>query len=241
MFHSFGILNFTIGTLLGTTFVLPERFDPKESLDLIERHAVTAVAFVLVTLHRTVSLPENLLDRDMSSVRIVIVSGSSLAPSLRERSTQVFGDSLYDLYGSTEAGWVAVATPEDVAKRPDSVGRPVPGVDVVVIGDEDKELPAGEIGRLYIRSDAKFEGYTGGESSDERGDLFGIGDVGHLDEEGFLHVEGRADDMVVVGGENVYPIEIEDVIRQVEGVKDVAVAGVPDRRVRKGPGRLRGR
>ncbi|MGH2711039.1 MAG: AMP-binding protein [Actinomycetota bacterium] len=227
MFHSFGILNFTIGTLLGSTFVLPERFDPKESLDLIERYAVTAVAFVPVMLHRTVALPQNLLDRDMSSVRIVIVSGSSLAPSLRERATQVFGDSLYDLYGSTEAGWVAVATPEDVAKRPDSVGRPVPGVDVVVIGD-DRELPVGEIGRLYIRSEAKFEGYTGGESSDERGDLYGIGDVGHLDEEGFLHVEGRADDMVVVGGENVYPIEIEDVIRQVEGVDDVAVAGVPD-------------
>ena len=228
MFHSFGLLNFTIGTLLGATFVLPEKFDPKETLDLVEKHAVTTVAMVPVMLHRTVSLPESLLDRNLSSVRIVIVSGSSLAPSLRQRATQVFGDSLYDLYGSTEAGWVAVATPEDVAKRPDSVGRPVPGVEVVVVGEDGQELPPGEIGRLYIRSDSKFEGYTGGEATDERGDLFGIGDVGHLDEEGFLHVEGRADDMVVVGGENVYPIEIEEVIRQVQGVEDVAVAGVPD-------------
>jgi fatty-acyl-CoA synthase len=228
MFHSFGLLNFSIGTLLGTTFVLPERFDPKETLYLIERHAATVCAFVPVMLHRTVSLPENLLNRNMSSVRIVVVSGSSLGPTLRERATQVFGDSLYDLYGSTEAGWVAVATPEDIAKHPETVGRPVPGVDVVVVGEGDEELPPGETGRLYIRSDSRFEGYTAGEDTDERGDLFGIGDVGHLDEEGFLHVEGRADDMVVVGGENVYPIEIEDVIRQVEGVEDVAVAGVPD-------------
>jgi fatty-acyl-CoA synthase len=228
MFHSFGILNFTIGTLLGSTFVLPERFDPKESLDLIERHAVTACAFVPVMLHRTVSLPENVRHRDLSTVRIVIVSGSSLAPSLRERARDLFGESLYDLYGSTEAGWVAVATPEDVAKRPDSVGRPVPGVEVVVTNDGGETIGPGEVGKLYIRSDATFEGYTGGEDTDEHDGLFGIGDVGHLDEEGFLHVEGRADDMVVVGGENVYPIEIEDVIRRVDGVEDVAVAGAPD-------------
>jgi fatty-acyl-CoA synthase len=228
MFHSFGILNFTIGTLLGSTFVLPERFEPKEILDLVERHAVTACAFVPVMLHRTVSLPEDLRGRDLSSVRIVIVSGSSLSPILRERARELFGDSLYDLYGSTEAGWVAVATPEDVIKRPDSVGRPVPGVEVEVLGDDGRSLGPGDVGRLYIRSEARFEGYTGGETSDERGDLYGIGDVGHLDEEGFLHVEGRADDMVVVGGENVYPIEIEDVIRRVPGVDDVAVAGVAD-------------
>lgn len=228
MFHSFGILNFTIGTLLGSTFVLPERFDPKETLDLVERHGVTACAFVPVMLHRTVGLPEDMRGRDLSSVRIVIVSGSSLSPILRERARDLFGDSLYDLYGSTEAGWVAVANPEDVVKRPESVGRPVPGVEVEVLGDEGQRLPPGEVGRLYIRSEAKFEGYTGGEGTDERGDLFGIGDVGHLDEEGYLHIEGRADDMVVVGGENVYPIEIEDVIRRVPGVDDVAVAGVPD-------------
>jgi fatty-acyl-CoA synthase len=115
-----------------------------------------------------------------------------------------------------------------VAKHPDSVGRPVPGVDVVVLGDTGEALPTGEIGSLYIRSDMKFEGYTGGEETTERDGLFGLGDLGHLDDEGYLHVEGRADDMVVVGGENVYPIEIEEVIRGLEGVDDVAVAGAPD-------------
>jgi acyl-CoA synthetase (AMP-forming)/AMP-acid ligase II len=228
MFHSFGILNITIGTLLGSTFVLPERFDADETLELAERHAATACAFVPVMLHRTVSLPEAALRHDLSSVRIVIVSGSSLSPSLRERATEVFGDTLYDLYGSTEAGWVAVATPEDIAKRPDSVGRPVPGAEVVVLGEDGEPVGPDQVGRIYVRSEARFEGYTDGEDTDERGDLFGLGDLGHLDEEGFLHVEGRADDMVVVGGENVYPIEVEEVIRGVEGVEDVAVTGVPD-------------
>lgn len=228
MFHSFGILIFTIGTLLGSTFVLPERFDPEVSLGLVELHGATACAFVPVMLHRAVSQPGAARGHDLSSVRIVIVSGSSLAPSLRERAREVFGDALYDLYGSTEAGWVAVATPEDVAKRPESVGRPVPGVEVAVLDGDGGRLGPGEVGELYVRSEARFEGYTGGERSDEREGFLGLGDLGHLDEKGFLHVEGRADDMVVVGGENVYPIEVEDVIRQVEGVEDVAVAGVPD-------------
>lgn len=228
MFHSFGILNFTIAAVLGSTLVLPERFDPEESFDLIERHKVTVAAFTPVMLHRLVSLPDAGRRKDISSLRVTVVSGSSLPPSLRERAREVVGETLYDLYGSTEAGWVAIATPKDVAKRPDSVGRPVPGVDVVVLGEDGEPLPVGEIGRLHIRSDMKFEGYTGGEQTDEHDGLFGLGDLGHLDEEGYLHVEGRADDMVVVGGENVYPIEIEEVIRGIAGVEDVAVAGAPD-------------
>ncbi len=228
MFHSFGILNFTIAALLGSTLVLPERFDPEESLELIERHRVTVAAFVPVMLHRLVSMPDAGRDADLSSLRITLVSGSSLAPSLRERAREVLGETLYDLYGSTEAGWVAIATPKDVAKRPESVGRPVPGVDVAVLGENDETLPTGEVGRLFIRSDAKFEGYTGGEQAEERDGLFSLGDLGHLDAEGYLHVEGRADDMVVVGGENVYPIEIEEVISRIDGVDDVAVAGGPD-------------
>ena len=228
MFHSFGLLNFIVGTLLGSTFVLPERFDPQESLELIEKHAATMVAFVPVMLHRTVSLPERQRGHDRSSVRTLLVSGSSLPPSLRERAREAFGESLYDLYGSTEAGWVAVATPDVVARRPESVGRPVPGVEVRVLDEDGSPVPAGTIGRLYIGSEATFEGYTDGEATDERDGLLGIGDLGHLDEEGLLYVESRADDMVVIGGENVYPIEIEDVIRRVPGVDDVAVAGVPD-------------
>ena len=228
MFHSFGILNMTIATLLASTMVLPERFDPEESLELIERHKATVAAFVPVMLHRLVSLPDAGRRADVSSLRITVVSGSSLPPSLRERAREVLGDTLYDLYGSTEAGWVAIATPEDVAKRPDSVGRLVPGVDVAVLGENGERLPTGEIGRLYIRSEAHFEGYTSGEKAEQLGNLMSIGDLGHLDEDGFLYVEGRADDMAVIGGENVYPIEIENVIRRVPGVDDVAVAGVPD-------------
>lgn len=229
LFHTFGLLVLTLGSLLGATLVLPERFDPEECLALIERHAVTACAFVPVMLNRMVSLPTEPRGRhDLSSVRIVMVSGSSLPGDLRDAAGQLFGPVLHDLYGSTEAGWVAVARPEDIAEHPGTVGRPVPGVEVAVLGDDGTPMPPGEVGTLHVRSDAVFQGYTGGEETEERDGYLSLGDLGRLDRDGYLYVEGRADDMVVVGGENVYPAEIEEVIRRLEHVEDVAVAGVPD-------------
>jgi fatty-acyl-CoA synthase len=229
LFHSFGLLTVSMATLLGATLVLPERFDAKETLALIERHAATAVSLVPVMIQRILSLPKRARGaHDLSSVRIVLASGSAMSPEMRAEAAELFGDVLYDLYGSTEAGWVAIASPEDMAADPKTVGRPVEGVEVAVLDDEGHELPPGEVGSLHVKSDALFEGYVSGEDVPGRDGYLSIGDLGWIDDEGRLFVEGRSDEMVVVGGENVYPVEVEEVIDRLDGVRGVAVVGIPD-------------
>ncbi|HEX9312550.1 MAG TPA: AMP-binding protein [Actinomycetota bacterium] len=229
LFHSFGLLALVAGTLIGATFVLPEKFDPEQALELIEEHAVTAAAMVPIMIRRIVSLPEGTRHRrDLSSLRILLASGAAIPEDVRTAVADTFGEVLYDLYGSTEAGWVAIATPEDMRRKQGTLGRPVQGVEVAVFSPEGDPLQPGEVGEIHVKSSARFEGYTTGEDKPQRDGYMSIGDLGHLDEEGYLFVEGRADDMVVVGGENVYPAEIEDVIRGVEGVREVAVAGAKD-------------
>jgi acyl-CoA synthetase (AMP-forming)/AMP-acid ligase II len=229
LFHSFGLMTFTFATVLGATLVLPEKFDPEESLRLIDEHRATAASFVPVMMRRIVSLDDDVKAKyDTSSLRIVLASGSVLSEDLRKASIEVFGDVLYDLYGSTEIGWVAIATPDDMRNRPKTVGKPVEGTDIAVFSPDGDKLPAGETGELYIKSDMLFEGYTSGDAKAEREGYTSIGDLGRLDDEGYLYVESRSDDMVVVGGENVYPIEVEQVIEDVPGVNEVTVFGLED-------------
>ena len=229
LFHSFGLLTMSMAVLLGATLVLPERFDPKETLALIERHGATAISLVPVMIERILSLPaRERTSHDLSSLRILLASGSAMTPETRQKAMELFGDVLYDLYGSTEAGWVAIASPDDMAADPRTLGRPVLGVDVAVLDDEGREVPLGETGTVHVKSDAVFEGYASGEDVPGRDGYLSMGDQGHLDEEGRLFVEGRSDEMVVVGGENVYPIEVEEVIEGLKGVRAVAVVGVPD-------------
>ena len=229
LFHSFGMLTFSVATLLGATMVLPERFDPEDTLRQIDESHATAASLVPVTIRRTISLPEEVRRRyDVSSLRILLASGSALTESLRDAAREVFGDVLYDLYGSTETGWVAIATPEHMRARPGTVGRAVPGVDVAIFSPEGQRLGAGDVGALYVKSNFLFEGYTSGERKDERDGYVSIGDVGHVDDDGYLFVEGRDDDMAVIGGENVYPAEVEQTIERVPGVREVAVVPIPD-------------
>lgn len=228
LFHSFGLLTLVIGALIGATFVFPENFDPEQTLALIEEHGVTAVSMVPVMIRRIVSLPQEVKDRyNVSSLRIILASGSALSQGVRDGVTELFGEVLYDLYGSTEAGWVAIASPEDMRRRRGTVGKPVHGVDIAIFSPTGERLPEGEVGEIHLKSAGRFEGYTSGEQKAEREGYMSIGDLGRMDD-GYLFVEGRADDMVVVGGENVYPAEVEDVIRGIDGVDDVVVAGTED-------------
>ncbi|MCA1707607.1 MAG: AMP-binding protein, partial [Actinobacteria bacterium] len=200
LFHSFGLLTFTLATALGMTLVLPPKFDPEESLRLIEEHGATAASFVPVMIRRIVSLDDDLKKKyDLSSLRIVMASGSVLSQDLKKEARNLFGDVLYDLYGSTESGWVAIATPEDMEKKPKSVGRPVDGTEIGIFTKEGERVGTNETGELFIKSKMLFEGYTSGESKDERDGFMAIGDLGRLDEDGYLFVESRTDDMVVVG------------------------------------------
>jgi acyl-CoA synthetase (AMP-forming)/AMP-acid ligase II len=224
LFHSFGILTLTLGMLVGATMVLPDRFDPKETAELIEHQRSTVLVGVPVMLHRLVSVEEEEVGRDLSSVRIILSGGSAVNGVLRDRIVERFGPVLHDLYGTTEAGWVAVATPEDADLHPGSVGRPIPGVEISIVDPLGRPVSRGEVGEILVGGEGVFEGYLDGTGDS----VVATGDLGRLDAQGYLWVEGRADDLIVVGGENVRPVEIEEVVAAVEGVREVAVAGIPD-------------
>ena len=229
LFHSFGLATFTFATGLGATMVMPQQFDPEDSLRQIEEYKATAASFVPVMIQRILRLDDDIKKKyDLSSLRIVMASGSAMSPDLRTSAMDLFGDVLYDLYGSTEVGWVTIATPEDMNKHKKTVGKPVPGIDIAVFSKEGEKLPNNEVGELFIKSNLLFEGYTSGEAKDERDGYMSIGDLGRIDDDGYLFIEGRADDMVVIGGENVYPIEVEEVIESMSGVDEAAVLGVSD-------------
>lgn len=216
LFHAFGVLVLAVGLATGATLVLPDRFDPERALTDLADHGATAASFVPVMLNRMLDLDDP-PDVVLAALRVVLVSGSAMPRRLRDRVRERFGDVLYDLYGSTEAGWVAIATPESMAAAPDAVGHPVPGVEVELFDDE-----------IHVRSAATFEGYATGEETEEREGWLSTGDLGRFDEDGYLHVTGRADDMVVIGGENVYPQAVEEVVAGVDGVAEAAVLGVED-------------
>lgn len=229
MFHSFGLATVTFATALGATLILPEKFDAERSLELIERHKATCASFVPVMLRRIVRLDDEIKKKyDLSSLRIVLASGSALTPELRLAVCETFGPVLHDLYGSTEAGWVAIAGPKDIEEHPDSVGKAVAGIEVRILDEERNDVPTGETGEIFVRSNIMFEGYTSGEEKESVDGYISIGDVGHLDDEGYLFIEGRADDMVVVGGENIYPIEVEQAIQSIKGVSEASVLGIDD-------------
>ena len=228
LFHSFGLATFTFATALGATLVLPEKFDAEESLALIEEHRATAASFVPVMIKRILELDTPIArSYDLGSLRIVLASGSVLPRALRDAARDLFGDVLYDLYGSTEAGWVAIATPADMVDRPKSVGRPVPGIGIAIFSESGRVRP-GETGEIHVRSRVTFDGYTSGEKRRERGGFLSTGDLGFFDDDGYLYIEGRTDDMAVIGGENVYPAEVEQTIEAMDRVADAAVFAVPD-------------
>jgi len=139
-----------------------------------------------------------------------------------------FGEKLYNLYGSTEVAWATIAGPDDLRAAPGTAGVPPRGTVVKIVDLEGKELPAGSPGRIFVGSELLFDGYTGGGDKVRLGTLMSTGDVGHFDGNGRLFVDGRDDDMIVSGGENLFPSEVEDLLASVPGVREVAVVGVPD-------------
>jgi fatty-acyl-CoA synthase len=184
---------------------------------------------VPVMVQRIMELPEETRRKyDLSSLRSVPLSGSALPGELAIRFMNEFGDIVYNLYGSTEVAWASIATPDDLRAAPGTAGAPPRGTIVKIYDENGRELPQGETGRIFVGNEMLFEGYTGGGKKDEIDGLMATGDVGYLDEEGRLFVSGRDDDMIVSGGENVFPREVEDLIADMDGVKEVAVVGVDD-------------
>jgi acyl-CoA synthetase (AMP-forming)/AMP-acid ligase II len=165
---------------------------------------------------------------DLSALRVVPVSGSALPGSQSERWMDLFGDNLYNLYGSTEVAWATIATPKDLREAPGTAGKPPRGTVVRLYDEEGKPVGKGQTGRIFVGNELQFEGYTGGGGKDEIDGLMSSGDVGHFDENGRLFIDGRDDDMIVSGGENVFPAEVEELLSGHDAVAEVAVFGVDD-------------
>ncbi len=229
MFHSWGFANMTIGLMLGATYVLQRRFDPEATLAAIEKHRASCLVAVPVMLQRILELPKDAQQRhNASTVRIVPLSGSAIPAGMAERWMDAFGDNIYNLYGSTEVGWVSIATPEDLRAAPGTAGRPPLGADVRLFDGEGKEAKAGQTGRIFVKSELNFEGYTGGGHKEIIDGFMSTGDTGHFDANGRLFVEGRDDEMIVSGGENVFPREVEDLLSAHPDIVEVAIIGVDD-------------
>jgi fatty-acyl-CoA synthase len=209
--------------------VLKRKFDEEATLSLTAQHQCTALVAVPVMIQRILELPDEVLDRyDLSKVRAVPLSGSALPGDLSDRWMDHFGDNLYNLYGSTEVAWATIATPQDLREAPGTAGKPPRGTIVKLFDEDGKEVAQGETGRIFVGNDVQFEGYTGGGGKDEIDGLLSSGDVGHFDAAGRLFVDGRDDDMIVSGGENVFPAEVEDLLMKHSDVSDAAVFGVDD-------------
>ncbi len=229
MFHALGFAQTLIGVALGSTLVVRRRFDPHETLDSLQEHRASAMVVVPVMLRRMVDLGvAEVREHDLSQLRIIFVSGSALGTDLAERSMEAFGPVVYNLYGSTEVAYATIATPEDLEADSASVGKVVRGSVVKILGDHDEELPEGESGRIFVGNFSQFEGYTGGGGKDTVQGLMASGDVGHFSEQGRLYIDGRDDEMIVSGGENVFPAEVEELLCTHENIEEAAVLGVDD-------------
>jgi acyl-CoA synthetase (AMP-forming)/AMP-acid ligase II len=229
MFHSWGYGHFTLAMPLASTIVLPRRFDPEATLRAISQHRASALAVVPVMLQRIMELPAETIARyDLSCLRIIAASGSVLPGELATRVMDTFGDVLYNLYGSTEVAWATIATPQDLRAAPGTAGRPPLGTVVKLLDAEGSEVAAGERGRIFAANEMVFEGYTGGGGKEIVHGLMSTGDMGHFDAAGRLFVDGRDDEMIVSGGENVFPREVEDLLADHQDVEEAAVIGVPD-------------
>ena len=230
MFHALGFLHATIAMMLGTTLVLRRRFKPVTVLEDIEKNKVTAMVVVPVMLSRILDALEGLERKpDLSSLRIVFVSGSQLGAELATRALKDLGPVIYNLYGSTEIAFATIARPKDLSINPGTVGPVVKGVKVKILDDNGNELPQGEVGRIFVGNFFPFEGYTGGGHKQIIDGLMSSGDVGYFDEHGLLYVSGRDDEMIVSGGENVFPAEVEDLISGHPEVVEATALGVEDK------------
>lgn len=228
-FHSWGGAHLLLAALLSNTVVMRTRFDPEDTLRTIAEHKPQVLAVVPVMMQRICALPAEVIGRyNCRSLRVVGASGSALPGELAIRWMDTFGDNVYNFYGSTEVAQASIAMPDELRAVPGTAGRPPRGTTVRILDGDGKEVPIGVVGRIFVANDNQFDGYTGGGGKEILDGLMSSGDVGHFDESGLLFVDGRDDDMIISGGENVFPREVEDLLTDHPAVQEAAVIGVPD-------------
>lgn len=228
---AFGLINFSF--LLGATVVVLPEFRPELFLDAIQRYRVTTTAVVPTMLHRVLELGEaRIRAYDTSSLTAIVAGGAPLPPALAADVMRVFGDRLYNIYGATETGIVTVAGPEDLRASPGTIGRPVPGTQIAIVGEDRRRCAEGEIGELYVKSPLLVSGYHNDPDATRESTLegyFSVGDLARRDARGCYHIEGRKREMIISGGVNVYPAEVEAVLHDHPAIAEAAIVGVPDR------------
>lgn len=229
MFHAWGFSQLLFAALLACTIVTRRKFDPEATLELVDRHHATGLVVVPVMFDRIMDLPDEVRNRySGKSLRFATASGSRMRPDVVIKFMDQFGDVIYNNYNATEAGMIATATPEDLRAAPDTAGKAADGTEIRILDGDFRPLPAGETGQIFVRSGTLFDGYTSGKTKDFHEDFMASGDMGYLDEAGRLFVVGRDDEMIVSGGENVYPIEVENALAAHPDVAEATVLGVDD-------------
>jgi acyl-CoA synthetase (AMP-forming)/AMP-acid ligase II len=229
LFHTWGFAHLALSMLLGSTVVLRRRFDPEGCLETVQQERCDSLVVIPVMLQRIMALPEETLaSYDLSRVKVVASSGSALPGDLATDWLDHFGENLYNIYGSTEVAYASIATPVDLREAPSAAGKPPYATIVRILDPDGHEVAVGETGRIFVGNGLLFEGYTGGGHKEVVDGLMSTGDVGRFDDDGRLHVEGRDDEMIVSGGENVFPKEVEDCLVRHDAVVEVAAVGVED-------------
>ncbi len=230
LFHTWGWAYLNMSMLLGTTMVLRRKFDPAVTLETVTDHRCDALVVIPVMLQRILRLPDEVKDaHDFETVKIVAASGSALPGDLGTEWMDQFGDNLYNTYGSTEVAWATIADPQDLRTAPGTAGKPPRNTVVRLYDADDRPAAPGEPGRIFVGNSMLFEGYTGdGGNKHSIDGLMSSGDIGRFDDDGYLFVEGRDDEMIVSGGENVFPKEVEDCLARHESVSEAAAVGVED-------------
>lgn len=229
MFHAWGLVQLVISAVLACTVVTRRNFDPEATLELVDRYKATGLSVVPVMFDRIMELPDDVRNSYSGrSLRFASASGSRMRPAVVTAFMDQFGDVIYNNYNATEAGLIATASPQQLRAAPDTAGTAAVGTEIRILDDAFHDLPTGETGSIYVRSSAQFDGYTTEGTKHFHEGFMASGDVGYFDDAGFLYVLGRDDEMIVSGGENVYPIEVEKTLAAHPGVAEAAVLGVDD-------------
>jgi acyl-CoA synthetase (AMP-forming)/AMP-acid ligase II len=229
MFHAWGFSQLAFAASMACTIVTRRKFDPKATLALVDKYQATGLCVVPVMFDRIMELPDQVRNRYSGrSLRFATASGSRMRPDVVISFMDQFGDIIYNNYNATEAGMIATATPADLRAAPETAGRPAEGTEIKILDTDLGELPTGEVGTIYVRNSTQFDGYTSGATKNFHQDYMSSGDVGYLDGAGRLFVVGRDDEMIVSGGENVYPIEVEKTLAGHPEVTEATVLGVDD-------------
>ena len=229
MFHAWGFSQLVFAASMACTVITRRKFDPEATLELIDRHRATGLCVVPVMFDRIMELPDEVRNKYSGrSLRFAAASGSRMRPDVVIKFMDQFGDVIYNNYNATEAGMIATATPQDLRAAPETAGRPAGGTEIRILDQDFNELPTGEVGGIYVRNSTQFDGYTSGKTKDFHEGFMSSGDVGRFDEAGRLFVVGRDDEMIVSGGENVYPIEVEKTLAAHPDISEASVIGVDD-------------